>query len=394
MDGINLSLLDVKFVLLLCSLVILRVIWPRKQQGVLVALGGAAVIGLASPWTVAVIAGISVFYLYPLHRLMRTVEERGSKQFSRVILWAGIAALVALLVGFKLDRYVAFPWFLGSWAQSQVLALVGFSYFIFRAISFLNIQSIIRIDERNPWSILSYALFPPTLTSGPIQKYQDFREQLANPVQLNRSLVKESGYRITRGYFRKTVIAFILNGAVEKLLGGDEMTIITSTIAVIVLYLYFYFDFAGYSDIAIGFGLLLGIRVPENFRKPFGATTISEFWRNWHITLVDWFRDHFFIPLGGMRSSRKRAGVLAFFTMVLCGFWHGVAAGFIAWGVWQGTLLFVEAVSGIKPIPPGRRSGVGYWSRVVWTNACVAFGSILFLPEDSIWKVLGGFYNW
>ncbi len=396
MSRMELSLLDLKFILLLCGLGLLRICWPQKHFAFFVALSSALVIGLASPKTVFVIAAITLLYLFPLHRLMRAAESRGwSRANSRFWLWLGIGGLVAILFLFKLQRDIIVPRLGGPSMGYDLLALVGFSYFIFRAISFLHIQAILKIDEPTPWTILSYTLFPPTITSGPIQKYQDFREQMTNPAPLSASLVFAAVYRITRGYFRKAVVAFILNEAVTKLLSYRTLTILTSALVVVLLYLYFYFDFAGYSDIAIGFGLLMGIRVPENFRKPFLATTVSEFWRNWHITLVDWFRDNFFIPLGGMQSPRPRAAVLAFFTMVLAGLWHGLTLSFIAWGIWHGLLLFLEAISGVKPIPPGRRHGIGYWSRVLRTNASVAVGGILFLPDPaSILKVLNGFYNW
>jgi alginate O-acetyltransferase complex protein AlgI len=390
------SLLNWKFILLLCGLGLMRAFWPQKQFALLVALSSALVIGMASPKTLLVIAAITLLYLYPLHRLMRAVEKSGcSKAVSRWLLFLGIGALVAFLFLFKLQRFFTVPFLGGPWISREVLALVGFSYFIFRAISFLNIQAIIKFDERTPWTLLCYTLFPPTITSGPIQKYQDFQKEMAEPKPLSTSLVFAAVYRITRGYFRKVVLASILNEAISKILSSTSLIFLTSVLVVVLLYLYFYFDFAGYSDIAIGFGLLMGIRVPENFRKPFLATTVSEFWRNWHITLVDWFRDHVFIPLGGMQSSRSRAGMLACLIMVLCGLWHGLTLNFMTWGIWHGLVLFFEAISKIKPVPPARRYGLGYWARVLRTNLWVAAGCILFLPDtSSILKVLNGFFNW
>jgi alginate O-acetyltransferase complex protein AlgI len=391
---LSLSLLDVKFVLLMAGLAVLRVFWPQKQYALLMAISSALLIGLGSPKTLLVIAGVTVLYLYPIHRLTR-VTGTAPKGLSRTWLWLAIGGLVAALFLFKLDREFALPWLGGPGLRAEFLALVGFSYFIFRAISFLTIQSIIKIDERNPWTLLSYTLFPPTISSGPIQKFEDFRQQIASPTPLSIPLALNGVYRITRGYFRKAVLAFVLNESTTRLLSPKELTVFTSVIVVVLLYMYFYFDFAGYSDIAIGFGLLMGIRVPENFRNPFLTTTVSEFWRHWHITLVDWFRDHVFIPLGGMQSSRRKAAGLAFLTMVLCGMWHGLTISFIAWGIWHGAALFTEAIMGVKPVPPARRHGMTYWSKVAWTNARVAIAGILFLPDPSdTLKVLRGFGQW
>jgi alginate O-acetyltransferase complex protein AlgI len=207
-------------------------------------------------------------------------------------------------------------------------------------------------------------------------------------------LLRNVAYRLTRGYFRKMVLAVVINDMAGKLLAVQHPSVCVSVASLAALYVFFYFDFAGYSDIAIAFGLLLGVKVPENFRQPFLATTASQFWRNWHITIVDWFRDQVFIPLGGMKGSRLRAASLAFLVMFLCGFWHGVAWGYIAWGAWHGLVLFTEALSGAKPIPPGRHQGMEYWSRVLWTNARVAFGGAFFLPSETALRLLGGFTNW
>jgi alginate O-acetyltransferase complex protein AlgI len=393
---VNPSLLDWKFVTLLAIVGLLRRFVPRRFYVAFGAASSAALVGLAAPQTLLVIAGVTLLYVYPLHRLMWAARERGySQAMLRWLLGLGISGLVAILILFKLYRQFTVPWLGGPWLAPQVLALVGFSYFIFRAISFLHIQAILKIDERRPWVLLWYTLFLPTITSGPIQKYQDFRQQVAAPMPLDRSLALTAAYRITRGYFRKVVLAFVLNEAVTRVLAASQLTVVTSIFAIVLLYLYFYFDFAGYSDIAIGFGLLIGIKVPENFRKPFLATTVSEFWRNWHITLVDWFRDHVFIPLRGMQASRTQAAALAFLIMVLCGLWHGLTFSLLAWGAWHGLLLLSEGLSGSRPVPPALRHGINYWSRVLWTNARVAFGCIFFLPaSDAMLKVFRGFANW
>jgi alginate O-acetyltransferase complex protein AlgI len=393
---VSASLLDFRFVALLAAVGLLRGLVPQRLYIAFGVASSALLVGMAAPQTLLVIAAVTLLYLYPLHRLMRVANERGySEAVSRWLLGLGIGGLVALLLVFKLYKQFTVPWLGGPWLAPQVLALVGFSYFIFRAISFLHIQTILKIDERTPWALLWYTLFPPTLTSGPIQKYQDFRQQLSAPLPLDRSLAWAAAYRITRGYFRKVVLAFVLNEAVTKVLATPQLTIFTSILAIVLLYLYFYFDFAGYSDIAIGFGLLMGIKVPENFRKPFLATNVSEFWRNWHITLVDWFREHVFIPLGGMQTSRTRAAALAFLIMVLCGLWHGLTISLLAWGTWHGLMLLSEGLAGSRPVPPALRHGINYWSRVLWTNARVAFGCIFFLPaSDSTIKIFRGFANW
>jgi alginate O-acetyltransferase complex protein AlgI len=270
--------------------------------------------------------------------------------------------------------------------------LFGFSYFLFRALNFVFMQRIAKLDERNPLAVAYYFLFLPTLTSGPIQKYLDFRQQVNAVPAVSWAMTGDGLYRIVRGFFRKIVLAATLDQVVLTQLASAALAPWQSALIVVGLYLFFYFDFAGYSDIAIGFGLLLGIRVPENFRQPFLATTLTEFWRNWHISLVDWLRDHVFIPLGGMRAERKRAGLLALLVMLLCGLWHGITWPFLLWGLWHGGHMMAESLLGVRPIPRASQRGARYFGMVAWTNLRVALGALLFLPSLSdIGRVLGGF---
>jgi len=377
------SLLDGRFVLLLFVVGCTRFLWPARHYTLIGAIISAALIGWASPLTAVTIGVVVICFVYPIHRM--SVRGISPKKYLTV----GVCGLVGLFIWTKAVRQYGQHTLLENWSLAGV---IGLSYFIFRMIDFLHIQAITKVDERSPIPLVYYGLFPSTLTSGPIQKYLDFKQQLAAPALLTLPLIGTAAYRITRGYFRKIVVAAAINHFVVKLLGAGHYNFLQSALTIALLYTYFYFDFAGYSDIAIGFGLLFGIKVPENFRKPFQATTVSEFWRNWHITLVDWFRDHVFIPLGGMQVSRLWSAGLAFFIMVLCGLWHGLTPPFIAWGLWHGSVLFLEGVSGLKPVPPPKRAGPKYWWRILSTNALVAFGSIFFLPNAAeIGKILKGF---
>jgi alginate O-acetyltransferase complex protein AlgI len=381
----SVSLLDARFVLLLCGLALARTVWPSRHQRWLILLGSALAIGLGSPRTLLLISGITVVFIYPMNRLLKiATDRRWPGVLPGLILATGVSVLVALLVAFKVYNEFALPWLGGQWIRKEILALVGFSYFVLRAINILRINALMNVADATPWVMLSYVLFPPTITSGPIQKYQDFRNQVANPKPLTLPVFWTAVYRITRGYFRKAFIALVLSAATQSLLAGAVLTWWASILTIATLYLFFYYDFAGYSDIAIGLGLLLGITVPENFKRPFLATSVSEFWRNWHITLVDWLREHVYIPLGGMRASRPRAAMLVFIIMVLCGLWHGLAVTFILWGMWHGAWLAFEAIAGTGPLPPARRHGPRYWGRVVMTNAIVAVPSLLFLPDSGV----------
>lgn len=386
------SLLNVEFLLLLAGLVAVRRLLPARTNIVVGSLCSAVLVGLASPATLAAIGGLVLGYLFPVHRLNVAIRRRGgSGRVRKVVFGLSVAGLVALLVLFKVYQRFTLPFLDNSLLSQHTLALFGFSYFLFRAINFLYMQYLVDFAESSPLTVLYYCLFPPTLTSGPIQKYLDFRAQVAQPLPLDRANLWFGLYRITRGFFRKVCVAFLLDKSVVAMLAVPDLAPWQSVIVIVSLYLYFYFDFAGYSDIAIGFGLLLGVRVPENFKRPFMATSLTEFWRNWHITLVDWLRDQVFIPLGGMRAGRFKAGFLAALLMVLCGMWHGLTAPFLIWGLWHGGHLWLESVFGLRPIPRSGQHGVRYWSLILWTNVRVALGALLFLPNpDQVLVVLRG----
>ncbi|MHC4860451.1 MAG: MBOAT family O-acyltransferase [Planctomycetota bacterium] len=390
------SLLDLRFLGLLVAVVVLRPLVPIRWFPAFGALASVALIGIASPATLIAIGAVTLGYLYPLRLLIcRAKRGAGGKPAAKRWFAGGIVGLIVLMALFKVYRQFTLPWLGGPAMSEAVVALFGFSYFLFRAIDYLYMHYLLDIQERGPVAVVFYAFFPSTLTSGPIQKYVDFKAQLEKPVPLRLGTLAEGVYRITKGYFRKLCLAFVLFEVAGDLLAGSRPTVYASIAVLFFLYLYFYFDFAGYSDIAIGFGLLLGIRVPENFRKPFTATSVTEFWRHWHISLVDWFREHVFIPLGGMRSSRTRAAFLAFIIMALVGLWHGLTWMFLAWGAWHGAMLLLEAVTGSRPMARTARHGPAFWSRVLWTNARVAIGGVFFLPAtDSFGFVLEGFLHW
>lgn len=385
------SLLDYRFLVLLAALVLARRLVPARLATLLGAGGSVLLVGLASLPSLIAIGSITILGLYPLHVAMNRMRARHPRA-RRAVFFAGIGGLVAFMIGFKVYQSLTLPFMGNGLLDQRLQQLIGFSYFLFRAINFLYIQYLVDVRLTSPLPLLYYTLFPPTLTSGPIHKFLDFNQQLARPWTPRRDDYYEGLYRITRGFFRKICLAYLLNKAVTHLLAGGDPDPLRSLGVTASLYLYFYFDFAGYSDIAIGFGRMMGIRVPENFKDPLRASTLTEFWRNWHITLVEFLRDHVFIPMGGMRSGRLYSSILALLVMVLCGLWHGLTMPFVYWGLWHGSLLMIEALAGTAPTPRNKRGTFNYWCKVGWTNARVAMGALLFLPDPAnITFVLRGF---
>lgn len=389
------SLLDWRFVGLMALAALLRAFVPKRWYLALGLSACVALIGVSSPETLALIGGTALLILYPISLLISRAKSGPEPARAKLWLIVGVVLTVGLWVLFKANKEFRLPFLDGTTAGAKLAALFGFSYFLFKAINFLYMHYLVDLPRRGPQHVLYYSLFLPTLTSGPIQKYVEFSKETDAQRAVTLEDAAQAVYRITKGYFFKVCLASWLTSLSDGLVLASNPTAYYSLAAIASLYLQFFFDFAGYSHIAIGFGMLLGIRVPENFRQPFLATTIAEFWRNWHITIGDWFRDHVFVPLGGMRLGGLRASLLAASIMLACGLWHGLSLPFLYWGIWHASMIFLDGVTGLKPMPPAQRQGPRYWSRILWTNGRIAFGAIFFLPSvDTIKNVLGGFLRW
>ena len=153
-----------------------------------------------------------------------------------------------------------------------------------------------------------------------------------------------------------------------------------------------YYDFAGYTDIALGLGQLLNLRLPENFNRPYFATSLREFWRRWHMSLSTWIRDYIYIPLGGNRAHR---GLNLLIAMVLCGLWHGAAWNFALWGLFHGAGLVVEA--GARRTVPGLFSDKWPQRMLGWCvcYAYVTYGWLIFFyPVEEVWRMTKGLLVW
>jgi alginate O-acetyltransferase complex protein AlgI len=232
-------------------------------------------------------------------------------------------------------------------AFPRLLLPIGISFFTFHAISY--VVDVYRRDataQKSPVHAALYLLLFPQLIAGPIIRYRDIADQLA------RRLValKDFAYGTRRfiiGLAKKVLIANVVAGPADRIfaLPPAQLSAAHAWLALSCYTLQIYFDFSGYSDMAIGLGRMFGFRFPENFRWPYIASSVQEFWRRWHISLSTWFRDYLYIPLGGNRVSLPRQYrnlVLVFF---LCGLWHGASWNFVIWGLWHGAFLVVERVA-------------------------------------------------
>lgn len=233
-------------------------------------------------------------------------------------------------------------------AAGSDLRWFGYSYISFRLLSVAIEARKGRKFEGTPGQFLIYVCFPATLAAGPIDRYDRFYKELVN----DKRMLDEDWYialeRITLGLFKKFILADMLS--YMSLSAQNAPQFLAAGWAWISLYAYalqIYLDFAGYSDIAIGLGRILGFRIPENFNAPYLKRNIALFWNNWHMTLTGWIRNYCFNPLTRSLRKKKLPQWLMILigqsvTMVLIGLWHGVTVNFLIWGAWNALALFIH----------------------------------------------------
>jgi alginate O-acetyltransferase complex protein AlgI len=237
-----------------------------------------------------------------------------------------------------------------DFASASELQWVGFSYIAFRLLHTLRDHALGRLPPLSLQEFVSYTLFFPALPAGPIDRVERFQKDFNSLPKLSSKISLEGGTRIVIGVFKKFVLA---DGLATFALSAVNASQIQSTGWLwVTLYAFafrIYLDFSGYTDIAIGSGLLMGVRLPENFTRPYIQPNIAAFWNSWHITLAQWFRSYFFNPLTrALRSGKTRlpTGAIIFIgqmsTMALIGLWHGIAWNFLLWGLWHGLGLFLH----------------------------------------------------
>lgn len=228
----------------------------------------------------------------------------------------------------------------------QVALPAGISFYVFQAITYVVDVRRREIEPGNPLDVALYLSFFPHLVAGPIVRAREFLPQLERPRSPSKVAVGAGVVLIGLGLVKKLVVADYLARNVvdpvfavpEGFAGADIMLGIYAYAAQI------YCDFSGYTDMAIGLALLLGIRFPQNFDRPYASRSIQDFWRRWHMTLSRFLRDFLYISLGGNRGGEWKVARNLILTMLLGGLWHGAAWGFVLWGLIHGLLLAGERV--------------------------------------------------
>lgn len=261
----------------------------------------------------------------------------------------------------------------------HILLPIGISFFTFQAMSYvIDVYRGNGSVQKNPINVALFLMMFPQLIAGPIVRYETVSSEMTNRKE-NLENFSEGLRRFIIGLGKKVIIsnlvAVVANNAFNSTT-ASQLSVLMAWTGAISYTMQIYFDFSGYSDMAIGLGLMFGFHFNENFDHPYCSRTVSEFWRRWHISLGTWFRDYVYFPMGGSRVKSK--GRLVFNLAVvwtLTGVWHGASWNFIIWGVMYFVILTFEKLTGIA-------KGIGNKAFAflyrIFTLLCVMFGWVLF----------------
>jgi alginate O-acetyltransferase complex protein AlgI len=349
---------------------------PREWRALTLAFWGAAFY--------AMFAGAFFGVVLVLTVLTYFAEQR-------VIAWVVGVLTVALLYYFKV-RAAVLDVGAGAPASARILIPLGFSYLSFELLHVVIERRRGRIPQLSAADLLAFVFFAPARVAGPIKRYPDFTNAVQDAT-MSMANVYAGTTRVLTGLAKKLLIADVLALFVAE--RPDVRSTAHAWLVLLAFTFQIYFDFSAYTDVAIGFARMLGIQLPENFRRPYLAPNIREFWNRWHITLSTWVRDYIFLPAGrGLFRTRLRtapaliAAISYLVTFAIVGAWHGVTAAFLLWGLYHGTLLAVYHA--IRVHTPARVAAHPlYRSRIV-TTAGVAVTFLLvaigWVPFMTTWE--------
>ena len=300
--------------------------------------------------------GAPVFILFLLASSI--VDFFLSKRFKpgatnrKIFIWLSVGLNVGLLFYFKYANFFVDNFSIisdalgfGTYSIEKVVLPIGISFFTFQKISYALDLYYGRNERLKSFlDYLLYIMMFPQLIAGPIVRFKDVSEQIKNYKSNKLDSKLEGLYRFIIGLGKKVLLANTFAEVVEKVnrIPIDNLPLADTWLGILAYTFQIYYDFSGYSDMAIGLGLMLGIRFPENFNFPYLSKSITEFWQRWHITLGAWMRDYLYIPLGGNRGSKMRTYLNLMLVFLLSGFWHGAAWNFVIWGLYHGFFLMLE----------------------------------------------------
>ncbi len=384
--------------------VVLALYWlPVPKNGLLLAASIAFYATGGGRFTWLMLGSIAANFI-AARRIDRLAGSPAATRLLRVTVAANLLGLgIFKYAGFVAENLNALLGFAGlSTVAIPAVALpIGISFFTFHAVSYVvDVKRGHAVAQKGPVEAALYLLLFPQLIAGPIIRYRDISAQLAARAVTTADLAY-GARRFIIGLAKKMLVANIAAGPADQIfaLPTAALTAPLAWLGVICYTVQIYFDFSGYSDMAIGLGRLFGFHFPENFRYPYAAVSVQDFWRRWHISLSSWFRDYVYVPLGGNRVSPLRTHVNLVAVFFLCGLWHGASWTFVAWGLFHGAFLVLERVRTARA--GGVASNTSLAARVgghLYTVLVVMVGWVLFRADTladagAMLQAMAGFGN-
>lgn len=321
----------------------------------------------------------SILVNYIFGRLMD--KNRGRQKRMKLLLVLSVVIDLGLLSVFKYTDFIITnvnAIFGSSFDLLNIALPIGISFYTFQAMSYTI--DVYRNDVRVQKNLIDFGMYItmfPQLIAGPIVRYADVQDQLADR-SVTTADFSEGVMRFVVGLGKKVLLANQMGAVWSDIyaLGGDVSALMAWTGAIAYTF-QIYFDFSGYSDMAIGLGRMFGFKFPENFRYPYQSVSITDFWRRWHITLSTWFKEYLYIPLGGNRRGLARQALNLLIVWSLTGFWHGAGWNFVMWGLYYFVILFIEKLFLLKALDK-----LPKFFRHVYALVLIIIGWVIFASDD------------
>lgn len=355
----------------------------RIAQNVFLALVSLFFYAWGEPTFVLVmLLSIMINYLFGL--CVAKYKEAEQVVYTKLVVVVAVVFNIGLLFVFK---YLSFACEIiqdvtpANFSVPQIALPIGISFFTFQAMSYvIDVYKGKGKAQSNLMNVALYISFFPQLIAGPIVRY----ETVAYEIEHRKETLDDflDGFaRFVVGFSKKVLLSNSLSVVADNAFSStNEMSVALAWLGAICYTLQIYFDFSGYSDMAIGLGRMFGFHFLENFHYPYISTSVSEFWRRWHISLGSWFRDYIYIPLGGARSGKKSRRTFNLFVVwTLTGIWHGANWTFLLWGEMYFVLLVFEKMTGFDKCEKNSFLKIASWA---YTMLFVVVGWVIFRADS------------
>lgn len=369
---------------------------PRLLKNYVALIASLFFYAWGAPDFIFIVAGSIVLDFYLVKWMYHAQAKR-----KRWLTGASIALNVGLLLYFKYANFfienldVLLKSFgLQAVHWSKIALPIGISFFTFQKMTYaIDVYRGIHKPLDKVSDLALYILMFPQLIAGPIVRFNEIADQLKDRTTNENVDNRLTGFfRFSLGLAKKVLIANPLGAYADSIFAADAAQLGSAYLWIGILAYAFqiYYDFAGYSDMAIGLGRMIGFDFPENFNNPYISQNISEFWRRWHMTLGRWMRDYLYIPLGGNRVSIKRMYFNLWLVFLISGFWHGAAWNFVVWGAFHGAFLIADRLFLLRFY-----KRIGKLPSVFITFVITLIGWVLFRSEsmEQVWQFCMGMFS-